>query len=94
MSNLLRKTDVVRFFGDNMAATARACVSPRKPKGLSRVAVVRWGEYVPELTAIRLLENYPALREFVVDPASGLTLQEMRNAVAAAPQSTEGQAST
>lgn len=92
MSIRLRKSDVVRHFGNNMAEVGRACISPDRPNGINRISVRAWGEFVPELTARRLVERYPDLRDYVVDPETGLTLQQMREALKAEGAATERQA--
>ena len=45
---------------------------------MSRVSVGRWKEIIPELKARKLLDHYPELREYVLDPATGLSLRDMR----------------
>lgn len=85
MSFLLRKADVVRHFGNNMAAVGRAFAPLEPPAGLSRVSVKKWPELVPELRARQLLELYPELREYVLDPVTRLTAREMRARLGAQP---------
>jgi hypothetical protein len=77
MSYLLRKSDVVAHFNDNFAAVGRA-FEPITGKALTKVAVRQWPELVPELRARQLLEQYPELREFVLDPITRLSAAEMR----------------
>jgi hypothetical protein len=55
----------------NHAALARAF-------HVSRFLPRTWGEFVPELYTRRLLDRLPAAREYLVDPATGLSLIEMR----------------
>lgn len=82
MSNLLRKSDVVAHFGQNYAEVGRAFI-PILDKPLTKVAVRQWGELVPELRARQLLEQYPELREFVLDPITRLSAREMRERLGA-----------
>lgn len=84
MTILLRKTDVVAFFGPTNGHTARA-FEPILGKPLSKNAIRQWPEYVPELRAMQLLKHYPALEELVLDPATRLTLREMRDRLKAPP---------
>lgn len=83
MSHLLRKADVLARFGNNNAAVARAFNPP-----ISRVAVRKWPELVPELRARQLLDLYPELRECVLDPVTRLTTAEMRLRLGAQPDVT------
>ena len=50
---LLRKSDVVKHFGNSNRAAGEL--------GLSRQAILQWGRYVPELTARRILDAFPVL---------------------------------
>lgn len=79
MAHLLRKADVLAYFGNNCAAVGRA-FAPANVAGraLSKTAVRNWPEFVPELRARQLLEGYPELRDLVVDPVTRLTAREMR----------------
>lgn len=77
MSYLLRKSDVVTHLGGSFASVGRA-FAPILGKPMSKVAVRKWGELVPELRARQLLEHYPSLKEFVLDPETRLTAAEMR----------------
>jgi hypothetical protein len=81
MRYLLRKTDVIAYFDHNMAAVGRA-FEPITGKALTKGAVRLWPDLVPELRARQLLEQYPALQEFVLDPVTLLTAQEMREQLA------------
>ena len=81
MSYLLRKKDVVHHFGDNMAAVGRA-FEPIVPGGLTKVAIRSWPELVPELRARQLCDQYPELRELLLDPVTLLTTSEMRERLA------------
>lgn len=77
MKTLLRKTDVVAFFGPTNGHTARAFI-PIEGAALSKNAVRQWPEFVPELRALQLLKQYPGLQDLVVDPVTRLTRTEMR----------------
>lgn len=83
MSTLLRKSDVLRHFGNNNAKVGRAFAPVVPPNGISRVAVHNWPELVPELRARQLLDLYPELRAFTLDPVTLLTAEEMRAKLAA-----------
>lgn len=72
----IRKADVLEAFSGVGAQVATLL-------GINRVSVYGWGEYVPELSARRLLELRPDLQDLVVDPATGLSLREMRRRLAA-----------
>lgn len=63
MSRKILKKDVVAYFG-TMAEVARAFDPP-----LTRQAVNRWPEHVPELRARQLIEKIPDLQLFLSDPA-------------------------
>lgn len=86
MSFLLRKSDVVAFFNGNMAEVGRAFAATTHGKPLTKTAVRLWPDededgqpgLVPELRARQLLETYPDLREFVLDPITRLTPAETR----------------
>lgn len=79
MAYLLRKSDVVTHFGGSFAATGRAFAPILgNGKGLSKVAVLKWSEMLPELRARQLIEQYPDLREFLLDPITRLSAREMR----------------
>lgn len=67
----LRKADVVRYFDGNMATVGRAFVATTHRKALSRIAVFNWPDLLPELRARQLLEAYPDLGRFVLDPITG-----------------------
>lgn len=73
MPILLRKSDVLPFFGNNQAAVARD-FDPQ----ISRIAVHRWPDLVPELRARQLLDRHPELRDYVLDPVTGLNAVETR----------------
>jgi len=77
MTTLLRKADVVAFFGNSYAKTARA-FEPFLDKPLSRNAVRQWPDIVPELRARQLLDHYPDLKAYVLDPVTRLTTIETR----------------
>ena len=77
MSIQLRKKDVLAHFGNNCAEVARA-ITTIQGFPISRVSVGRWKEIIPELKARKLLDHYPELREYVLDPATGLSLRDMR----------------
>lgn len=87
MAILLRKSDVLDLFNGNHAAVGRD-FNP----ALSRVAVLKWPEFVPELRARQLLDRHPRLKELQVDPETGLSLREMRERLSPPAQPTEGQA--
>ena len=76
MANKLRKSDVIAFFDNNGAKVARALAAIRGK--YTQQAVFRWGEFVPELPARQLLDHYPELKDLVLDPATGLSLRDMR----------------
>lgn len=78
MSSLLRKRDVVGHFGGSYAAVARAFQETTHGRALSRVAVRNWPDVVPELRARQLVEGFPDLRAFLLDPITMLTASEMR----------------
>jgi hypothetical protein len=67
---LLPKAAVVSYFGGNMAAVGRAFVPTTHREKLSRIAVLRWGQYVPEPRARQLLDVYPDLHNLLLDPIS------------------------
>ncbi len=77
MKTLLRKKDVVAFFGPTFGHTGRA-FTPILGKPLSKNAVRQWPDFVPELRALQLLKQYPALQDLVLDPVTRLTRVEMR----------------
>lgn len=81
----IRKDDVLEAF-DGVGAHVAALLS------IHRVSVYGWGEFVPELSARRLLELRPDLQDLVVDPATGLSLREMRRRLAETTAATAGQA--
>lgn len=87
---LLRKSDVVTFFG-NMAEVGRAFATTSNNKALSKVAVHAWGDLLPELRARQLLDGYPGLRDFVLDPVTRLTAAEMRQRLSPEAPAQEGQ---
>ena len=78
MSILLRKSVVLALFGGNHAAVGRDFTPP-----ISRVAVLNWPEFLPELRARQLLERHAELKQDVVDPETGLSLREMRERLGA-----------
>ena len=80
MENQLRKKDVLAYFGNSGTKVARALAAIRGK--YTQQAVVRWGEFVPELPARQLLDHYPELKELVLDPTTGLSLRDMRERLA------------
>src|SRR3546814_20070123 len=74
---LLRKDDVLALFGDNAAAVGRDFSPP-----ISRIAVSKWGDYLPPLRARQLLDRHPELADCVVDPYTDLSLLQMRQRLA------------
>jgi hypothetical protein len=79
----IRLCDAARLVGAttrrgriNHAALARAF-------HVSRFLPRTWGEYVPELYTRRLIDRLPGAREYVIDPATGMSLIEMRARLAA-----------
>lgn len=85
MSYLLRRDDVIAHFGNNRAAVGRAFV-PIIGRALTKAAVRQWPELVPPLRARELVEQYPELRELLLDPVTRLTRREMRDRLAAGAQ--------
>lgn len=79
---LLRSKDVIAHFEGNHAAVGRAFAATSHGQALSRVAIRKWPEFVPELRARQLIERYPELRELVVDPVTRLSAREMRERLA------------
>lgn len=65
---LLPKTAVIKHFGGSMAAVGRAFAATTHRGALTRVAVRNWPAMVPELRARQLLDAYPELAAFVLDP--------------------------
>lgn len=54
MSIIMKKSDVLEEFGNNSKIA--------KQLGITRQAVAKWKEYVPDLSAHKLLKEHPHLK--------------------------------
>lgn len=55
--------------------------NPATGKAYNKSQITRWNGVLPELQSRQLVEQYPALRDHIIDPETGLTPVEMRSLV-------------
>lgn len=80
----LRRSDVKQALSlKSNTAIGRLLPPKASGKAYTKWDVCRWGELIPELESRRLIDLHPVLRDHVVDPATGLTVAQMREKVMA-----------
>lgn len=76
----LRTSDVKAALGltNNSALAALLPPNPSTGRPYNKSQVGRWGECLPELQSRQLVDQFPALRDHVLDPVTGMSAIEMR----------------
>lgn len=81
----LRLDDVIRVLGLPSNASLAELLPPNPKTGqpYSRSWISRCGEVLPELQSRQLCDKHPELRDHVLDPATGMSVADMRAKVQA-----------
>lgn len=88
----LRTCDAKMALGltSNTALAELLPPNPRTGEAYNKSQVGRWGELLPELQSRQLVERFPELRDYVLDPVTGLSIAEMRAAAVLAGEERRG----
>jgi hypothetical protein len=85
-----RDAKMVLGLTSNSALAALLPPNPRTGRPYHKTQVGRWGDLLPELQSRQLVEQFPELRDYVLDQVTGMSIADMRAAVVAAAEDDRG----